>query len=201
VLTGYHRPAADQIIFDSNRLWTGKLPILRALYPQARVICCVRPVGWIIDSVERLLRANPLEQSRLFGGVTGSVYQRANILLNAEAGLIGQPWSMLREAWFSDFAPGLIIIDYDRLTANPKAIIAALYQALGEPAFAHDFDNLAFDTPDYDAHLGLPGLHHVRPKLALEKRQLSIPPDLFAQHEEANFWRRSELNQHGATVL
>ncbi len=201
IVENYHQPKPEQTLFDSNRLWTGKLPILRALYPHARVIACVRSVGWIIDSIERVARANPLQQSALFGGVTGSVYARANYLLNADAGLIGQPWSLLREAWFSQFADSLVVIDYDRFTANPQATVAALYQALDETPFAHDFEALAFDTPAYDAQLGLPGLHRVRPKLKFEPRLLSIPPDLFAQHEEAAFWRRAALNQHRATVL
>ena len=198
---GYYRTDPAQTIFDSNRLWTGKMGIVRALYPHARVICCVRSVGWIIDSIERLVRSNPLQQSSVFAGVSGSVYARANYLLNAENGLIGHPWSVLREAWFSDFASALIIIDYDRFTADPDSTIAALYRALDEDPFAHDFDSLAFDTPDYDAKIGLPGLHRVRPKLAFEPRPLIIPPDLFNQHVEASFWQRPELNQHGALVL
>ncbi|KPF91732.1 hypothetical protein IP81_10045 [Novosphingobium sp. AAP83] len=203
LVDGYHRPAPDGVAFDSNRLWTGKLAILRALYPDARVICCVRHVGWIIDSIERLVRANPLQQSTLFAGLPAesSLYQRASYLLNAEKGLIGQPWSLMREAWFSALAPALIVIDYERLTANPRAIIAALYKELGEEPFAHDFDNLAFDTPEYDTQIGLPGLHRVRPKLEAAPRPLAIPPDLFNQHEEAAFWRRRELNQRGAVVL
>jgi len=203
IVEGYHRPSPGSTIFDSNRLWTGKLPLLRSLYPDARVICCVRHVGWIIDSIERLLRANPLQQSAMLAGLAAgtSVYQRANYLLNAEIGLIGQPWSLLREAWFSELAPALIIIDYNRLTTNPAATIATLYETLGEEPFAHDFDDIAFDTPEYDAQFGLPGLHRVRPKLALTPRPLSIPPDLFNQHEEAAFWRRPELNQHGAIIL
>ena len=30
---------------------------------------------------------------------------------------------------------------------------------MGEEPFPHDFDNLAFDTPEYDTQIGLPGLH------------------------------------------
>ena len=56
-----------QVIFDTNRLWTTRLPILQELFPESKVICCVRNPAWILDSVEKLIRKNALDNSRLFG--------------------------------------------------------------------------------------------------------------------------------------
>src|SRR6185437_14498125 len=39
----------DVIVFDTNRTWTARTSLLGALYPDSRVICCVRDIGWIID--------------------------------------------------------------------------------------------------------------------------------------------------------
>jgi sulfotransferase len=201
IFDGYHGAAPDRTVFDTNRLWTTRLPLLRALYPDAKVICCVRQVSWILDSIERLLRANPLRPTRLFNGPARTVYQRAEQLLNAEAGLIGQPWAALREAWFSELGGRLIIIDYERLTRDPGGVMMALYAALDEAPFTHDFDALSHSEPDYDEHLGLPGLHSVRPRVAFEERQPCIPPDLFARHAESAFWARPELNIRGARII
>jgi sulfotransferase len=33
------------VIFDTNRVWTGKTAPLADLYPGARIICCVREIG------------------------------------------------------------------------------------------------------------------------------------------------------------
>lgn len=44
------------VVFDSNRMWCARLPLISALFPQARVICCVRDIPWILDSIERLIR-------------------------------------------------------------------------------------------------------------------------------------------------
>jgi len=65
-----------QVVFDSNRQWTGKLPQISVLYPDARAICCVRHVGWIIDSIERLVRATPLQQSARFAQREESAFWR-----------------------------------------------------------------------------------------------------------------------------
>ena len=55
------------MIFDTNRAWCSKLPTLVRLFPEAKVICCVRHVGWIMDSIERLIRENAFELSGIFG--------------------------------------------------------------------------------------------------------------------------------------
>jgi hypothetical protein len=46
------------VIFDTNRSWTGKLSLLSTLFPGYRIVCCVRELGWIIDSIECLVRKN-----------------------------------------------------------------------------------------------------------------------------------------------
>jgi sulfotransferase len=198
----YGHALQDRVIFDTNRLWTGRAALLKALYPKARIICCVRDVGRIIDSLERMLRANPLQVSRIFNfKPTGSVYERAEILMNSETGLIGLPWSTLREAWFGEDKSQLVIVDYDRLVARPRLIIEALYAELGEPSFSHDFDNLAYDEPAYDSVLGMPGLHKVRPTVSAAVREKSIPPDIFARYSDASFWRRPEYAIHDIRIL
>lgn len=194
--------AAGQVVFDTNRSWTGQAALLAALYPQARIVCCVRDIGWIIDSVERMVRKNPTQLSRVFGfKPTNSVYGRVEVLMNSESGLVGLAWSTLREAWFGDHASRLILVQYDSLVSHPEAVIGRLYRELGEKPFPHDFDRLAHDEPDYDAILGMPGLHLVRPKVEKQERPSIIPPDLFAKYADLAFWARPELNHRGATVL
>lgn len=198
----YSAAGADQVIFDTNRLWTGKSGVLRDIYPEARLICCVREVGWIIDSLERMLRKNPLQHSRVFQFKPGtSVYGRVETLMNSESGLIGLPWAALREAWFGEDAKSLIVVPYESLTREPARVMARLYQELGEKPFEHDFNQVAYDTPAYDADLGMPGLHAVRPAVKADTREPSIPPDIFADQAKLSFWNTPNLNRRGVTVL
>jgi sulfotransferase len=203
ILAGYYVGLPpDTIAFDTNRTWTARISLLGALYPDCRVICCVRDIGWIIDSIERQLRKNPLQFSRLFDYKPGaSVYARTESLMNMETGLIGLPLNNLREAWFSEEGRRLIIIDYDRLATGPEEVLRRLYQELGEPWFNHDFDHVSYDEPDYDDLLGMPGMHKVREKVGLEKRQPSIPPDLFGKYSKLSFWKSPEANVRRALVL
>lgn len=198
----YAHVSADHVVFDTNRTWTSKAALLAMLYPKARIICCVREVSWIIDSVERQVRKNALQPSRLFGYKSnGTVYSRVETLMNPETGLIGLAWSSLREAWFSEFADRLIVIDYDRLVSAPEQTIARLYQELGEAAFAHDYEHVVYDEPDYDTQLGIPGMHTVRPKVEARKRESCLPPDLFAKFADTNFWLNANLNHRKVMLL
>src|SRR5882757_8950834 len=38
----YEATHQSRLVFDTNRVWTTKLPALVQLFPSARVICCVR---------------------------------------------------------------------------------------------------------------------------------------------------------------
>jgi sulfotransferase len=207
ILTGvfdayYAHLTSGQVIFDTNRTWTSKAALLSNLYPESRIICCVREVGWIIDSFEKMLRQNPLQLSRMLNFQTGSsVYGRVETLMNSDNGLIGLAWSSLREAWFSEYAKRLIVINYDKLVREPQVVMRRLYEELHEPIFQHDFNHVVYDEPHYDAAMGLPGLHKVRAKVESQKREPCIPPDIFAKYADTSFWLKPEMNRRGVTML
>jgi sulfotransferase len=192
----------NPVVFDTNRSWTGRMALLATLYPEMKVICCVRSIAWIIDSVESLLAKNPLQVSRIFDFKPGtSVYARTEMLMNSEKGLIGLPWSTLREAWFGEHAKHLIVVTYDNLTKDPARTMRHLYDLLQEPYFDHDFNNVVYDEPDYDSQLGMPGLHTVKQKVEYKERKPVLPPDIFAKFATAHFWENRSLNPRGVTVI
>ncbi|TWC00213.1 sulfotransferase [Bradyrhizobium macuxiense] len=192
----------DHLVFDTNRTWTGKLPLLNELYPKSKVICCVREIGWVIDSLERMLRKNPTQLSRTLDYKPGSsLYARIETLMNSDRGLIGLAWSNLREAWFSQYASKLIVINYDTLVAAPEAVLRGLYRELEEPWYPHDFANLSYDEPEYDAHLGMPGMHKVGARVERQNREPCIPPDIFAKYAHLSFWLQPEAVRKGIVTL
>jgi len=207
VLETYHAQepglsSGDSVVFDTNRSWTGRTALLGQLYPASRIICCVREIGWIIDSIERMLAKNSLQLSRMFDFQPGSsVYGRVESLMNSEHGLIGLSWSTLREAWFSEEAKRLIVVPYDHLVKEPKRTLHRLYAELGETYFEHDLQNVVYEEPDYDANIGMPGLHTVRQKVEYQQRMPCIPPDIFTKYGNTHFWEKAELNIRGVTII
>ena len=185
-------PAEKQVVFDTNRVWTARLPALLDLFPQAKVIACVRNVGWVMDSIERLYRKNPYENTALFGNDAerSTVFTRTETLAQRNR-LVGLAYSGFKEAFYSEQGRAMLVVDYDLLVQRPAHVVPLIYQFLGEEAFPHDYDNLQFDTPDYDEGLGLAGLHKVRQKVSLEPRETILPPDVFEQYSKLSFWNNT----------
>ena len=78
--------------------------------------------------------------------------------------------------------------------------MAAVYAFTGVEPFAHDFDNVAFDATEFDARLGTPGLHHVRPQVKGIERRTILPPDLWSRYEGTALWRATDFNTLGVPV-
>ena len=186
----YYADHDEPVIFDTNRAWTANLPALMQLFPDAKVICLVRDVSWIMDSLERQYRQNAFEHTRLYNNPAerSTVYTRVEALAGANR-LVGYPWHALREACYSEFADRIIIIEYDLITNRPKDVFKLLYEFLEEEPFEHDFDNVEYDAPKFDAQLGLDGLHRVHKKVEPRPRPTILPPDLFERYSKISYWR------------
>ena len=197
----YYESADDAVIFDTSRGWTAKMSLINQLYPDSRIICCVREIGWILDSLERAQRKNPSIVSKLTGDSGKTVYGRIESLMNPETGMVGFAWSALREAWFSEFAKKLIILPYNDLASAPEYCMRQVYESINEPYFPHQFDNLEYNEDAFDDALGTPGLHTVRARVELIEREPCIPPDIFMKYTDTHFWMNPKLNTKGATII
>lgn len=186
----YYAEQTDKsVIFDTNRGWSAQMPLLMDQFPGAKVIACVRNVAWIMDSLERRFRANPYEITRLFNDNTerNTVYSRVDTLAQRNR-LVGYPWAALKEAFYGEHAASLLLVEYDLLAQAPHKVMPLIYQFLEETPFQHDFNNIVYDAPEFDAPLGMHGLHKVRSKVALVERETILPPDLFDQYAGLSFW-------------
>lgn len=187
----YYRPQAGKgVVFDTNRAWCARLPALRALFPEARVICCVRNPAWIMDSIERLVRTNAFEPSRLFATPEerATVFSRVEALAHRDR-LVGFAWSALKEAYYGEHSASLLLLEYDILCQRPREVMRLIYEFLGEPWHEHDFERVEYAEPEFDAQLATPGLHTVKTRVAFTPRRTVLPPDLFEKYASLAFWR------------
>lgn len=196
---------ADQqnmgVIFDTSRMWATRLTALQDLFPQSKVIACVRNVAWIMDSIERLYRANPFENTKLFNDDVerNTVYSRVDTLAQRNR-LVGYAWSALKEAFYGEQAASLLVIEYDLLAKAPAKVLPLIYKFIDEPWFeGHNFTNIEYDAKEFDDALGLSGLHKVRPEVRFESRRTILPPDLFAQYQDMSFWK--DIQNSRANVI
>jgi sulfotransferase len=194
IFEGYYAHLDDRaMVFDTNRVWTSRLSALSQLFPDLKMICCVRNPAWIMDSIEQLIRKNAFDVSRIFVNPQerATVYSRAEALLNQNR-MIGFSWSALREAYYGADADRMLLVDYDILASRPKECIDLIYNFIGEEPFAHDFDNVSYEAQDFDMQLVAPGLHTVTGKVEFKPRRTVLPPDLFKRCQDLIFWDQTK---------
>ena len=186
----YYADRDEPVVFDTSRSWAAQLPALMKIFPEAKVVCLVRDLAWIMDSMERQFRSNAFENTLLFNnpGERSTVYTRVEAMAGANR-LVGFPWHALKEACYGEFADRIVLVEYDLLAARPAEVMPLLYDFLGEEPFDHDFDNVQYDAPRFDSQLGLDGLHRVHKKIEPRPRQTILPPDLFERYSQLAFWR------------
>jgi sulfotransferase len=196
----YAQVAPNTVIFDTNRGWTTKLPAVVELFPDAKVICCVRNPAWILDSIESLIRRNAFELSGIFSYDSGgTVYSRVDGLVSP-AGMFGFAYNALREAVYGEQSDRLLIVRYESLTANPLGILAAIYGFIGEELHPHNPMDIGpcYDMIEFDLRLGTPGLHDVGRSVEARERRPILPPDLLARYQKEAFW--DDLKKLPSTV-
>jgi sulfotransferase len=201
VFDSYYADVDAPVIFDTSRGWCTRLPALAQLFPDARVIACVRDLAWIFDSFERQVRAHPFSPSALFNySPNGTVYTRVNTLAGAE-GQVGYAFDALKEACFGTHSAQLLLVQYETLSSDPGKALAAIYDFLGEPPHAHDFSDVNYNADAFDRRLGLPTLHRVRGAVKAEPRTTVLPPDLFQRFANDAFWQDLARRPAGLRVV
>ncbi|MFC3174647.1 sulfotransferase family protein [Novosphingobium bradum] len=185
----YYIARPEPLIFDTNRSWTQKLPVLLELFPDARLVCLVRPIGEILQSFEHQYLRNPLQVSQIVNrDPDTSAYTRSDQLMFAN-GLIGLALNGLKEAFYGAASDRLMLVSYQSLVSAPAEVIAAIYRFCAIAPFAHDFAGLSYSANEFDSQIGAPGLHDVRQQVEPRQLTATLPPDILARHGGPAFWQ------------
>lgn len=183
-------PTEKSIIWDTNRSWPAKLNILADLFPNCRMICCVREIPWVVDSIEKLIRKNTYDVSGIFGFEPGmTVFDRSRALTTG--GLIGSANTAMMDAFYGDQAHRMLFVEYDALTKHPGETMAAIHNWMGFAPFGYDFDAIQPipGAAEFDRKMATPGLHDLGPSVRNTPRETILPPEVFSSFGEP-FWRR-----------
>lgn len=185
----YHSHIDKEVCFNTNRGWTGILPVLEKTNPESKVICCVRDIRWVLDSFEVLFRKNPFTMSSLYGeDEAQTVYTRAYSLMT-QGHTVRFAYDSLKEAITGPQKKMIMLLEYDQLAKNPEETMKALYNFIGEPYFEHDFNNVESSWDEYDMEAGIIGLHKIRKEVKYIERSPILPPDLWNEFSNLEVWR------------
>ena len=187
LFNGFYEHIDKPVIFNTNRAWTLLTPQVKEMYPNSKMIVCVRDVNWILDSFESAHRRNPMSTNTVTGGLSGTVYSRAEMLMD-EKGVVGFPYIGIKQAITSDEKNMLMLVEYNQLCKTPEQTMKAIYSFIGEEYYQHDFNNVEGSWDEYDAEIGIK-LHQVKRKVEFTPRQFILPPDILQKFANMEVWR------------
>lgn len=188
VFETYHNNPETTTAFNTNRAWPFLLPAVKDLYPDSKLILCVRDIGWVLDSFEVLRRKNPYVVSNLFTTEQAkTVYTRCNTLLE-EQGIVGYAHAAVKEALASEHKGSIMLIKYEDLAQHPEGVLRLLYKFIGEKYYPHNFADVATEYTEFDQAVKIPGLHTTRQQVEYIQRPTVIPQDIWDHVQHMNVW-------------
>lgn len=185
------------VAFDTNRGWMLRGDLIKALYPDSKMILCVRDLVDIFNSWEKLHRANHGMLTGMYDEQTGrDVFTRARWHMTDNGASVTSCYLAMQQYLAADEKP--FIMEYEDLARNPLGTMKAIYKYLGEEYYPHDFSNIE-QIPladEYDMLMRTPGLHRVGKEVFLEESKCVLPDvlvDGIKKHFTAgDFWRKKD---------
>jgi sulfotransferase len=191
----YYEAVEPPTVFDTSRGWTAKTSLLKSLFPQTKIICCVRDLFWILDSFERIAAKNTLWNASLTDDeARQTVTTRCDALMDVKKeGQVVKPYYFLEEGMLLN--PDMILlVEYESLCKKPESVMRELYGFIGKPYFDHDFKNVEYDNEVYDKALNMKSLHTVRREVSWIERSSILPKSVWEKYSGKEFWRVPEVD-------
>jgi sulfotransferase len=188
-----------EVCFNTNRGWASDTALLKDLFPDFKMIVCLRDIPWILDSFEQLNAKNPYTIKPLYHHQElGNVHDRCNMLMGQVpnfGGYVHGPLINVQQSMFCNEVNQICYVEYDTLVRNPRAVLQQIYQFLGEPWYEHDFDNVEDSYDEFDQQAKIQGLHTVRRKVEYRERRSILPGELWDKYGPMSFWKFDNFEQ------
>lgn len=195
LFNSYYDNVEPSTVFDTSRVWTSKTSLLKELYPQTKIICCVRDLPWILDSFERISAKNSLYNTSLTDDEANqTVTTRCDALMDVrKEGQVVKPYYFLEEGLLMN--PNMImLVEYESLCKKPESVMREIYEFINKPYYNHDFKNVEYENEVYDNSLNMKSLHTVRKEITWKERTSILPKSIWEKYSGKEFWRSPAPN-------
>jgi sulfotransferase len=168
-LDAFHADDPHPVVFDKSRSWLAHLELAEAVLGRpAKVLVPVRDLRDVLASFELLWRKTsatrqvPAESQHYLEFQT--VEGRCAVWARGDQP-VGIAYNRVRDALARGYRDRMHFVRFEQLTRDPAGTLAGVYDFLGEPPFAHDFDHVEQVTWEDDRVHGFVGLHDIRPRV------------------------------------
>ena len=189
IFDNYYDDSKKEVIFDTNRGWPLLHSLINNLYPQSKMLMCVRDISKVLNSFETLQRKNPFTFTNIFTPEENiNVYTRCEALLNPNKTL-GFAYNCVKQGITGEHRSSIMIIEYENLAKHPTEIMSAIYNFINEPVFQHNFNDVEASYDKFDDDVQLSGLHTTRKKIEYIENEMIIPPDIINRVQGMEVWK------------
>jgi sulfotransferase len=185
---GYYSSFNEKIVFDTSRSWTRNTSLLQTVFPETKIICCVRNIDEIINSFEKLWELNSLYYKQINDfAYSCNIFERSDEVYNR---MIIPYYISLKEGYSKN--PDMIhFVEYENLCKFPEDTMKGIYNFIGLPLYFHNFNDLNYENQNFDLKSGVPNLHKIKPKVSYEYCDYCIPEEIKQKYKQMRmeFWK------------
>ena len=190
----YYSQQSQNTIFDTSRSWTRNTSVLKQIFPDTKVLCCVRNVDEIINSFEKLWTHNPLYCKQINDFTySQNIFERSDEIYNR---FIIPHYTSLKEGIAKN--PEMIhFVEYESLCKFPEKTMKDIYNFIEIDYHSHDFNQLDYENQRFDLKSGIPNLHKIKPVVYYEDCKYYIPEEIKQKYQQMKmeFWKPYNQSQ------
>jgi sulfotransferase len=160
----YSALTPKQVIVDKSRGWLEYADLLWDVFPDARIICMVRPIPEIIASLERIYRQHPGHPETR--ELPKTAQERANYWTTPGRPPLGLALSRLNDRGHDD---RIMRVGYNTLVDDPIQTMRQVFTFLRLDPIDIDPNNVQKAVPEDDSHYGIFGSHQLRSTVSRRK--------------------------------
>jgi sulfotransferase len=163
----YYAPITkrDHIV-DKNRGWLHYYEWVSQWQPEPKMVCMVRDLRGILDSFERVFRANrhrPIGPDDPAKIQNMTVEQRVHYWLNTQP--VGLALQRLKDCYERKIDDKILFLRFEDLLEKPQDTLDVWYEFVGVPTHQHTFDTITKTVQENDRLFGPYGSHAIKPTL------------------------------------
>jgi sulfotransferase len=197
IMQNYHNTDRD-IIFDKNRGWSNHIEFMEKVTgKKAKIIACVRNLEDVCSSFEKLFRKNRAE-GEIHGEFSNSNMKTIDGRIGvwtSDEGVLGRPYVSLMDTFQRGLGDRILIFPYEGWTADPEFWFKKLYDFIGQPYYAHDFNNIEQTIRENDAGYGWGSdLHEIKSGKLLPAKSDAVQilgQQWYQKLHDSEFWKRN----------
>lgn len=191
---GYYSHLSQSIVFDTSRSWTRNSSLLNTVFPNTKIVCCVRDVDEIINSFEKLWSETPLYYKQINDfAYSSNIFERSDEIYNRS---ILPHYISLKEGYSKN--PDMIhFVEYEKLCRCPEDTMKGIYDFIGINYYSHDFNNLSYENSYFDLKSGIPNLHKIKQTVTYQYSTFCIPEEIRQKYKQMRmeFWKSQYQSQ------